>query len=61
MIMKCVKIGKLKRSSQKDDLKYWLGKTPDERIEAVETLRKQYHGNTQGLQRVYRVVQLSRS
>lgn len=61
MIAKCVKIGKVKRPSQKDDLKYWLGKTPDERIGAVEILRKQYHGNTQGLQRVYRVVQLSRS
>ena len=61
MIAKCVKIAKLNKPSQKDDVKYWLGKTPSERISAVEILRKQYHGNTQGLQRVYRVVQLSRS
>ena len=40
-----------------DDLKYWLAKTPDERIEAVEILRKQYHGNTVRLQRSVRIIQ----
>ena len=30
---------------------YWLSKTPAERITAVEELRRQYHGDTERLQR----------
>ncbi len=41
------------------DLKYWLSKTANERIEAVELLRRQYHGNTKRLQRTVRVAEQS--
>jgi len=41
------------------DLAYWLNKTTNERIEAVEFLRRQYHGNTKRLQRITRVTEQS--
>ncbi|HOG44964.1 MAG TPA: hypothetical protein PK560_12875 [bacterium] len=48
------KLGDLK--NDKSDLNYWLSKTPDERILAVEELRRQ-HPETHGkLQRVVRVI-----
>jgi hypothetical protein len=40
-----------------DDLKYWLNKSPKERIDAVEYLRRQNNGSTARLQRVARVIQ----
>lgn len=43
-------------SSIKEDLRYWLGKTPEERVAAVDYLRKQYHGSTERLQRSARVI-----
>ena len=43
-------------SKIKDDLSYWLSKTPQQRIETVEYLRSQYYGNPAGLQRTARVV-----
>ncbi len=39
----------------KNDLAFWLSKTPEERLSAVEYLRRQFHGNTQRLQRVARI------
>jgi hypothetical protein len=45
-------------SSIKEDLIYWLGKTPEERVAAVDYLRKQHHGSTEGLQRSARVISL---
>ena len=44
-------------SSVKEDLAYWLSKTPEERVATVDYLRKQYYGNAARLQRVARVVQ----
>ena len=44
-------------SSMKEDLTYWLSKTPEERVATVDYLRKQYYGNAARLQRVARVVQ----
>ena len=44
-------------SSIKEDLAYWLSKTPEERIEAIEILRRQLHGNTERLQRTARIIQ----
>ena len=44
---------------RKADLEYWLSKSPSERIEAVELLRRQFHGSTARLQRVVRVIQRS--
>jgi len=55
-----------KRSSKKaneirENLEYWLSKTPEERIEAVEILRRQRYGGTARLQRVIRVSKQSQS
>ena len=44
-------------SSIKEDLLYWLSKTTEERVAAVDYLRKQYHGSTERLQRSARVIQ----
>lgn len=41
----------------KDDLKYWLSRPAEERVAAVDYLRKQYYGHTKRLQRVVRVIQ----
>ncbi len=46
-------------SSIKEDLIYWLNKTPEERVAAVDYLRKQYHGSTERLQRSVRVIKRS--
>ncbi len=46
-------------SSIQEDLNYWLSKTPEERVEAVDYLRKQYYGSTERLQRSARVIQRS--
>ena len=43
-------------SQEQEDLAYWLSKTPAERLEAVEILRRQVHGNSARLQRVARVI-----
>lgn len=58
MIKKVVKIANLNhRELISDDLKYWLSKPPEERVAAVEFLRRQYHGSTERLQRVARIIQ----
>ena len=58
MIKKVVKKGNLNDSlSPEADLAYWLSKSPQERIEAVEILRRQFHGSTARLQRVVKVIQ----
>jgi len=49
------------KSSIKDDLSYWLSKSPEERIAAVEYLRRQYYGSTARLQRIARVVERKKS
>ena len=58
MIEKAFKKRKLSDSQEADDLAYWLGKTPEERIAAVEFLRRQYYGykDPPRLQRVARIV-----
>ena len=58
MIEKVVKIEKLDGNNQiLDDLRYWLSKTPEERVGAVDYLRRQYHGSSARLQRDARVIQ----
>lgn len=47
-------------SSVKEDLAYWLSKSPEERVAAVDYLRNQHHGNTARLQRTARVIQLKK-
>ncbi|CBE69586.1 protein of unknown function [Candidatus Methylomirabilis oxygeniifera] len=61
MIEKTVKrFGVEKDSSIKEDLAYWLSKTPRERVAAIEFLRGQYHGSSARLQRSARVTQQER-
>ena len=43
------------------DLAYWLTRTPEERVLALEFLRQQYHGTSIRLERVYRVVKREKS
>ena len=47
--------------NDKSDLEYWLSKTHQERIEAMEKLRKQYGGSDERLQRVVRVIKRKKS
>jgi hypothetical protein len=42
---------------QKRDLAFWLSKPVQERIAAVEFLRRQHHGSATRLQRVVKVIQ----
>ena len=44
-------------SSILDDLAYWQKRSPEERISAVEILRRQYYGSSGRLQRVSRIVE----
>ncbi|MFP4172013.1 MAG: hypothetical protein ACLFV4_03785 [Candidatus Hydrogenedentota bacterium] len=61
MIEKSVKKRQLNSDTTiQDDLAYWLAKTPEERIAAVEFLRRQHHGSTARIQRVARVVRMDR-
>jgi len=60
MIKKVVKIKTLNdKNLISDDLKCWLNKSPEERVAAVDYLRRQYHGSSERLQRVAIVVQRS--
>jgi len=52
MIQKVVvKKNMLTEDSCKEDLVYWLSRTPEERLDAVEILRRQFHGTGARLQR----------
>jgi len=58
MIEKVVTRRSLKDSgSAKSDLAYWLSRPPEERVAAVDYLRRQYYGRSARLQRTARVVQ----
>ena len=60
MIEKKVTVLSLHDSDQTlADLEYWLSRTPEERISAVEILRRQYYGTgtIPGIQRVVRIIQ----
>lgn len=50
----------LKKGEEEPAWKYWLLQTPEQRISAVEFLRKQHAGTQQRFQRVYSVTKLSR-
>lgn len=54
MIKKIVKVTGIKDKG--NDLAYWLSKSPQERIEAVEILRKQFNGSSERLQRIITVI-----
>jgi hypothetical protein len=58
MIRKVVNKLTLKDSSSgKKELAYWLSKPAEERIAAVENLRRQEHGSSKGLQRTVSFIQ----
>ena len=58
MIKKVVKIRNINdKSLLLDDLEYWLSKSHEERVAAVDYLRRQFHGSSERLQRVVRVIQ----
>ena len=60
MIEKVVaKVGLKESTDPQYDLAYWLKRTPEDRVSAVEYLRRQFHGNTARLQRTARVIQRS--
>lgn len=61
MIQKVVRKRKLgDPSAQADDLEYWMSRPPEERVEAVELLRRERYGSSARLQRHARVAQQSR-
>jgi hypothetical protein len=47
-------------TSAGEDRQYWFSRSPAERIEAVEILRREFYGNAIGLQRIVRVVERTR-
>ena len=53
-------VSKTSLHDQQDEISYWLGVSPAERIAAVEVLRKRVFGGAdgtrQGLQRVCRII-----
>lgn len=56
MIEKVVHKAKLSEFSEiKENLAYWLSRTPEERASAVEALRRMKHGSAGRLQRVAQV------
>jgi hypothetical protein len=62
MTEKVVKKGNLKEFNEvNENLAYWLSRTPEERVAAVEYLRRQFNGSSARLQRCARVVQRSQS
>ena len=61
MIQKKLTISPLKKDSR-EDVQFWMKKTPLERIAAVEDLRRDYwgadYGNKSGFPRVYKITKL---
>jgi hypothetical protein len=62
MIAKVVRKCHLRDHDQaKEDLAYWLSRPPQERIAAVEILRRQHYGPTGRLQRIVKRLRLGES
>jgi hypothetical protein len=59
MLKRIIQKSSLKDNSANSDLDYWLSQPKSKRIEALESLWKHEHGNSQRLQRVVRIIQLS--
>jgi len=47
------------RSDVQADLEYWLSRPPEERVAAVDFLRRQFYGPPKRMERVVRVIRLS--
>ncbi len=61
MNKKAVKKMKLGGETARDNLAYWKSRPPEERIAAVEELRKQYYGSSTRLQGNIRVIKSPQS
>jgi hypothetical protein len=62
MIRKSVQKHRLGEYSEvEQNLRYWLSRPPEERLAAVDSLRRDLYGDTEGLQRTARVIQRSQS
>jgi len=62
MIKKTVAKKRLGEFSEiRENLEYWLSKTPAERVAAVDTLRRKRYGDTKRLQRTARIIQRPQS
>jgi hypothetical protein len=63
MIRKVVQKHKMDRDFEiRQNIEYWLSRSPEERFEAVEILRRQVYGEySPHLQRVVRVIKRSQS
>lgn len=62
MIEKTVNIKNLKNFSEiRENFQYWQTKTAQERISAMEILRRQQIGSTARLQRTVRIIQRAES
>lgn len=58
MIEKVVVKGTLAETTgARRDFEFWRGRTPAERVAAVEFLRKQHYGSATRLQRIINVIQ----
>jgi len=57
MIRKVVKVHHMDEYDEvRENLRYWLSRPPEERLAAVDELRRQAYGDSQRLQRVVRVI-----
>ena len=57
MIRKIVRKYDLDNYSEiRQNLEYWLSRPPEERLAAVDALRREYYGESHRLQRVARVI-----
>jgi len=57
MIEKVVHKAKLHEHNEiRQNFEYWLSRTPEERVAAVEFYRRQVYGNLPRLQRVARII-----
>jgi pyridoxine/pyridoxamine 5'-phosphate oxidase len=60
MIRKTVNKGRVKQLDEAgQNLEYWLSRPAEERISAVEILRRQVYGDSPRLQRVVKVIHRS--
>ena len=55
-----IKVATKVKRQDNSDLRFWLSKTGSERISCVEILRREFYGDSEGLQRVVKVVQRSK-
>ena len=60
MILRTVrKLSLVESAGKRRDLEFWLSRTPEERLAAVDRLRNEWHGGGASLQSVARIIQRS--